>query len=1105
MAFLFSSYSQSHSELDIVSLESHEEVNFENITIEDGLSQGSVRSIFQDSKGFMWFASHDGLNRYDGYKFLVFRNSGSDTNSISNNYIYSIASDFTGNLWVGTISGLNRYDHATQSFKRFYLYNHNGALRENHAIYHVFSSNLPDDPLVYFSTIYGLYSINVLTYEIQQIVLKIPYPISAKNYIKSSFFDRNGNFWLGLTGSGIIKYNPNTHDSQFLAIETYTNLGQYHTLVNGISDTPDGNILAATHFGLVLIDNASCRIIHRISEADGRNYWYLGTQFNTICKESEGVYWLGSNGAGVTKYDINKKTFFYYKSNKDDPNSLLNGNIQSLFVDRSGILWVGTFGDGISRINPHFNRFNLYSRRPGGISNKGMRTIWTDKENNLWIGGYEGLEKFDRSKNKVVFYQNIFMNLGYKFRTVYSSCPEVSDPDRFRWLGSEGGGIFLFDCKTHNYKPYPFSPNPDGKSLVGAYVYSLYQDKSGILWAGTERGLNRIDVKNKTNTFFEHNTNDPNSIGPKTVYSILEDRNGILWLGTDIGGLNSYNRYTGKFTRYTHIIGDSTSISSNYIFSILEDSKGRLWAGTNGSGLNLFDRQTYKFKHFTTADGLPNNVIYAIIEDSNGCLWMSTNYGISRFNTEANTFTNYDSRDGLQSNEFNTASYFKTNDGEIFFGGIKGLNSFYPSKLIQNTTPPQVVFTDFRVFGLSVPIGKSANGKIILNESISYADTVILDYTVNEFTFEFSALDYASSSKNRYKYILEGFDKDWNFANQSRTASYTNLDPGVYTFRVLGSNNDGFWNDQGASIVVIITPPFWKTLWFEILVGLIVIVLAISFYSLRVNRIKKYNKRLEKEVKDRTAELAEANGILLENAKKLKQLNATKDKFFSIIGHDLKNPLSILITSTEILANPSYELSKEETIEFSNEIHHTSKRLLELLNNLLTWARSQTNKLEYRPRQIELFEITTLNIYLLKPLADDKLITLESVIPAVTYINCDDNMVKTIIRNLVSNAIKFTPEGGRITISVSDDTESSDMLIVTVQDTGVGMPEAVIEKLFRIDVSVTTAGTKNEKGTGLGLILCREFVERWNGRIWAESTPGIGSSFNFTVPKWIPK
>ncbi len=1101
-AFLFSSFKLGQADLGIATVESHEEVNFENITIENGLSQGSVRSIFQDRKGFMWFASHDGLNRFDGYKFMIFRHSVADSNSISNNYIYSIGSDCTGDLWIGTISGLNRFDHESQSFKRFYLYNHKGELRENHAIYHVFSSNQPNDPLIYFSTIYGLYSIDIHTYEIQQVVLKTPYAISAKNYIKSSFFDKYGNFWFGMTGSGIIKYNPITHDSQFIPLEKKAVIGQFYTLVNGITDTPDGNILAATHFGLVLIDNLSCSVIQKIEEGDGIVYSNLGTQFNTIFKESEGVYWLGTNGSGVAKYNFNNKSFYYYKTNKDDPNSLLNGNIQSLYIDRSGILWVGTFGDGISRINPHYNKFNLYSRRPGGLNNKGMRTIWTDKGGALWVGGYEGLEKFNRSKNTVEFHREIFTNSGYKFKTIYSSCPDVNDSQRYVWLGSEGGGLYHFDMKTNEYKPYPIAAQFDGHSLIGGYVFSLYQDKTGIVWAGTERGLNRIDIRNQTNTLYEHNPNDPSSIGPKSVYAIYEDRGGVLWIGTDIGGLNSFNRFTGKFTRYTHVIGDSASISSNYVFSILEDSKGRLWVGTNGSGLNLLDRQTNKFQHFTTAEGLPNNVIYSIIEDEHSCLWMSTNFGISRFNTETNVFTNYDSRDGLQSNEFNTASYYKAPDGEIFFGGIKGLNSFYPSRLIQNTTPPPVVLTDFRVLGASVPIGVSAKGKIELNKSISYADTIFLDYTINEFTIEFSALDYASSSKNRYKYTLEGFDKDWIAASPSRTASYTNLDPGIYTFRVLGSNNDGYWNEQGASIVVIINPPFWKTLWFELFSGLFAVSLVVGAYSLRVRAIKKYNRRLEKEVQDRTAELAEANEVLSENAKKLKQLNATKDKFFSIIGHDLKNPLSILITSTEILANPSYELSKEETLEFSNEIHHTSKRLLELLNNLLTWARSQTNKIEYKPRQIELYEITTLTIYLLKPVADDKLITLESEIPAVTYINCDDNMIKTIMRNLVSNAIKFTPEGGRITLSIEEDTQSSDMMVISVQDTGVGIPEAVIDKLFRIDVAVTTSGTKNEKGTGLGLILCREFVERWNGRIWVESTPGLGSCFRFTVPKW---
>jgi signal transduction histidine kinase len=564
-----------------------------------------------------------------------------------------------------------------------------------------------------------------------------------------------------------------------------------------------------------------------------------------------------------------------------------------------------------------------------------------------------------------------------------------------------------------------------------------------------------------------------------------------------------------------------------------------MWFGTDGRGLNNLNMKTNKFTSFSVKDGLPDKSIKAILEDDDYNLWISTTNGLSKFNPKTRSFHNYDFTDGLQDYSFSSA-HCKSSDGRLLFGGPNGFNIFNPKSFKTNNNPPQVVITDFKVYNSSVAVGQEIDGNIILKKTIFDADTIILSHQINIFAIEFAALDFTNPEKNKYAYKMEGFDNQWQNTNaKNRTATYTNLDPGTYTFRVRASNNDGIWNEHGASISITILPPWWKTKWFKLLILLIFISSIYFAYYLRVEMYRKKEKELTVLVRQRTQEISQANNILLERQTRIEEyaeelrthtenlseansllkakqilietqakqlqdtneqllvLNSTKDRFFSIIAHDLRNPFHTVSGFAEILINDYKKLSPEKIERFLSLIYTSSLSGHNLLENLLQWSRSQTGRISYSPAKLNLTAIAEETISLLEGNARSKNITLQSLIDQNITVLADENMLKTIFRNLVSNAIKFTPENGTVTIKAA----SSNLQVeVTVADTGVGIPKENLSLLFRIDATVTTKGTANEAGTGLGLILCKEFIEKHHGKIWVESEEGKGSQFKFTLP-----
>ena len=654
------------------------------------------------------------------------------------------------------------------------------------------------------------------------------------------------------------------------------------------------------------------------------------------------------------------------------------------------------------------------------------------------------------------------------------------------WSGNYRGGLQLFNKKTSTFKT--FKNDPDNKYSIGSDdIRAMAEDKAGNLWLATAgKGLEKLDIK--TNKFY-HYRHDPNkfeiSLFNEWLYALLYDSEGILWIGSSFG-LSKFDIKEEIFTNYFNNPSDSNSLSNNFINYIFEDSNHNLWIGTN-EGLNQFHKETKSFSAYLVKDGLPNNVIKGILEDSHGNLWISTNKGISKFNPDEKTFRNYDVNDGLSSNEFSSGACYKNRLGQLFFGSNNGIVSFYPDSIQDNINIPSVFITGLKLFNTPVIVGGENSP---LKKDIIQTNELILNHKQSAvISLEFVSISYIQSEKKQFAYKMEGFDKDWVYSGNKREVTYTNLDPGQYVFRVKASNHDNLWNEKGVSIKIIIQPPWWQTAGFRILVMLFIISVFISFYLIKTRTLKIQKETLEKLVKERTKEIEEKNNTLT-------SLNATKDKMFSIIAHDLKNPFNSILGFSEILESKFDEFDEDEKKKYIATISSSSQTVYKLLDNLLQWARSQTGNIIFNPREFILYNLIKSNVDLVKNLLSKKHILLNLDVKKNIKVYADKNMISTVIRNILSNAIKFT-EKGEINISA---IKEDDLIKISVQDTGIGMTKEQQDSIFNIGDSKSTYGTRGETGTGLGLLICKDFVEKNEGSISVLSELNKGTTFNIYLP-----
>ncbi|MEI8224399.1 MAG: two-component regulator propeller domain-containing protein [Bacteroidota bacterium] len=1112
-----------------------QEINlrFQHYTTLEDLSQNTVDCILRDKRGFMWFGTWNGLNRFDGYHFVVYK-SDNQGNSLSNNFIYSLCEDTLGNLLIGTKYGLNQYDFKQDRFRNYFHDDiDSNTLAENQInavfcdnegfiwagtnqngldkilfdykqqkiikIWH--SRNNPGNPLslpgntvnaiygdrkhdLWIGTNQGLCTLDKKTGVFRRIDI-IPSPAgAAANNILSIYEDREGILWIG-SDQGLIRYSrskghfkwyvPNPNDPGSLA----------HLTVNSINEDLHGNLLIGTLGGLDLYRKSTDDFVRFPVNVD-KDYSLNNEFINAVCTDDQGNVWIGTDKGGINKYNVFQKQFSYIDIGSSTRKGLNNSTINSV-LDESSVLWIGTAGGGLNMLDKTAGRFKYFKYsafNPSGISSDFITSILRDNNNNLWLGTWgNGLNK-------------------------------------------------LLDVRNEGrFKRYTAQTQAD--PIQSNFVSSLWEDKRGFLVIGTFTGLDLFYPEKEK---FVHVAQAARQNRISEVGCILQDRNGDYWIGTRIGlffikGDKIDDDLTDKdIMRYVNIPGDPASLPGNYIISLCEDMAGNIWVGTYGNGIcKITGNESYnrRFKNYTDKNGLCNNVVYAIIEDKKGNLWLSTDIGLSRFNPADSTFKNFYVTDGLQSNQFYWSAANKNSDGWLFFGGTNGLNYFNPDSIKDYNYKPKVLITDLKIFNQSIPVGKWNGKKTILSQNITETREIRLSYHENVFSFEFSALDFFLPDKVMYKYKMEGIDQDWvEVSSNRRFANYTNLKGGEYTFYVNSCNSDGVWAQEPTRLKIIITPPFWETDWFRTLAVVFLFLSFVAYYQYRTRQLQARKRQLEKLVHERTAKIEEQKAILenqnieiseqrdklIELNKRVQLVNQLKLRFFTNISHEFRTPLTLIMGILERFAG-SWK-GDDESYHLITLANRNAKRLLHLINQLMEFRKIETGKTQLKVTKGNISEYLKSIVSSFNQLAIQKQITYKLIEnPASADIWFDHEKLENIVYNLISNAFKYTPEKGTITVELrmvtnkkhtnkkeEDNDALKKQIEIRVSDTGIGIPKENIQDIFKRFYRVNNSASLKARGSGIGLSITRELIRVHHGNIYVESVVGKGSTFTVHIP-----
>ncbi len=1053
---------------------------FKHLTSSDGISQSEVYTFLEDSQGFIWFGTVDGLNRYDGYTLDIFNTNRNDPHSLSNNTVRSLIEDRFGRIWIGTDDGLNVYDPQTEL-----IYQVN--INSGESKFSVWSLFIQKGNLI-LGTASGLWRTEIQDIPVEDLTSnfrKISY--RGNQFIRSILNCKQGGIWI-VTSNDVSRIIFEQNSDEPVIIEEITFSG-FFPQTTAVEDSAGNLWIASTESGLVRY-NPSIKMADYFKESDSF-YGLSSRKCSSLATDKSGNLWIGTLDRGlnfIKAEDLNRKkiNFEYIQNEPFNENSLNSNLIYSLYVSNDNFLWVGTIGAGVNIFSPEQKKFTLYRFADPTLelSNSNfVRSVYADTQNRIWTGTHgNGLFLFDREKNK-------FQKLGFETFSIFFIWPF----DGKKVFICSGSGLHLVELINEKLRII-------NSNYIGVPVFNVVKGKNNFYWIATLHGLKRIEIiDNKIIDDKEYSLNtDPGLSHNNCRVLFFDEKNNTLLVGTEGGGLNvislDNNHLPIRIQVYKKDNG-LNSLSNNYVRAIIkdEDETETFWIGTY-EGLNKMVKDivsgSFTFKTYTKKDGLPNNMIQLIAEDQNHNLWIGTNGGLSQFLLADERFVNYTVHDGIQSNEFSEHTVFKKPDGEIIMGGINGINAFYPDQIKISSLKPKTTITGFYLFNEKVSVFEKVGRRAPLSKSITLTDTIVLLPRQKNIGFEFSAMIYPNAEKIQYAYMLDGFDNDWHYTDaRNRNVNYTNLRHGKYTFKVKSTNSDGIWDDALTEVFLHVQTPFIYTMYAYAIYGLIIILIFIYFSHYTIIRYTTKKK------------------LLLENEhnEKLHELDELRTKFFINVSHDLRTPLTLIGGPLEnILQTKNLNKDLQEKLQL---IKRNVKRLNYLVEQLLDVRKAESGKLTSQPKSEDIVSFTNEEIAHFTYAAKQKGLKLNVKSNSEQITACFDRaMISKVYFNVISNAIKFT-DRGEIVIGIEKVEKDNYEILkkgnfqsytkVEVRDTGKGISRDQIDNIFE---RFYQGKKQSGSGYGIGLSHSRELIDAHFGYIEVESTEGVGTIIRFFLP-----
>lgn len=1061
-----------------------QEINFTSITTKDGLSTNSVTAILKDRYGLMWFATEDGLNKFDGINFTTYRHKAGDIKSLQANYILALHEDKAGNLWIGTSGGsISLYNRKSDDFIHFSTQDGAATPLSNSVVTGICSDLYGRIWVAHF---YGVNILDPKTKKISSIYTAPTKPFTkASNCITE---DSDNKIWIGTNeGLYVYNYNDSTRYQQFFLHNPTDTNSLSDNVIRSIIEDKQKNIWIGTGNGLnQLQQNKNKFTRYRHDEANANTI--SNNLINSMAVDNENKLWLATaNGLNIFEYTTGKNTQIKYDARKEQ--GIGSKTLTSIYIDKSDICWIGMYRAGINKYDRHLNLFNLIKGNPfdqTGLPGSIVTSFAEADNNNVYVGTDDGGLSLYDIKN--ASFRRI--SLPSKLQNNKNSLAIVSlasTRNKQLLVGTYANGLFIITPATGQQQQLV---KGSGKNDINSNdIFCIKEDKKGNRWIGTNGdGINVLNNENKVVVRYTRNPIAENDVLlPANGYirDIVEDKEGNFWIATFGGGVVFFEPASKKFTVYTQA---NSKLPNDKIVTILEDSHANIWVGTVGEGIGLFNKQTKQFITFSASDGLQNNNVCKIVEDNNGLLWISTSKGLNSFNPATKKFSAYTYHNGIQRSNFLSRSGLKTSNGYLFFGGLEGFNYLNPAHLKVNNTAPSVLITDLKISNKTIL--PSAKGP--LTENISIANRIDLDYR-QDFAISFVCLNYTNPNENNYAYKLKGYDKDWNYIGKTTSAIYTNLEPGEYTFLVKASNSNGDWNTKETSIHIYIHPPFWRTTFAYILYALAIVGLLIYIRYRGIQKLKrKYT--LEQEKFKASQERKESE--------RLHELDQLKLKFLTNLSHEFRTPISLILGPVDNLI--AMEKAGPLQVQY-NIIKRNGKRLLNLVNQLLDFRKMEEQELKLQTKNGEL-------VSFIKEVFDSFIDLAERRKIAFTFTSrlekfntvFDHDKIERILFNLLSNAFKFTQEHGKVNFELNKepDTNNTDItwIAIAVKDSGIGIPADKIEAIFERFFQNETSTSILNQGSGIGLSITKEFVKMHGGIIEVESKVGQGSSFIIKLP-----